>query len=185
MRLEDNLGEAIDIMTTINSSNSYNVVTSAYKVISKTGPNMAEKAYFKLKNQPKTTNRSRKRIVCHSWWYKEIELLFIRVKLSYTDYKNSLWLDSTSKPKYYDAKKEFRKRKRYNQKIKRNRTFRLLDDLFKSDKNNFWKKIARMERSGVSVNIDIEKVKEAYRNTITESNRSEDVEDDDWRKAND
>ena len=61
----------------------------------------------------------------------------------------------------------------------------MLDDLFKSDKNNFWKKIARMERSGVSVNIDIEKVKEAYRNTFTESNRSADVEDDDWRKVND
>ena len=52
------------------------------------------------------------------------------------------------------------------------------------NKENFWKKIARMERNGASVNIDIEKVKEAYQSIFTESNRSDDIEDEDRQKVN-
>ena len=74
-------------------------------------------------------------------------------------YKESQWQDENKRKAYLAAKKDFRKRKIFNQKLKRNRTFRLVDELFKKNKDNFWKKIARMERNGASVNIDIEKIK--------------------------
>ncbi len=71
---------------------------------------------------------------------------------------------------------ELRARKRFNQKLKRDHTLRMIEDLFNNSKENFWRKIARMERKHITINLDVEKIKNEYEKIFTVSNLSNDEE---------
>ena len=59
----------------------------------------------------------------------------------------------------------------------------MINDLFSLNKEDFWRKINRMERTNLTVNIDIHKIKEEYSKLFNESNRSKQVETEDKLKV--
>ncbi len=52
----------------------------------------------------------------------------------------------------------------------------MIEDLFNNSKENFWRKIARMERKHITINLDVEKIKNEYEKIFTVSNLSNDEE---------
>ena len=182
-RLDNAIQEAIDILDSTNSGVTKEEIASrANRVISKSLVNCSSKAFHELASKPKDRKRSRRRIKRQNWWDNELELLFIRVRIAYSAFKDSGW-DKSLKDTYTKAKSDFRARKRYNQKLKRSQTYRLIEDLFKSNRVDFWKKIKRLERDVNSINIDLDKIKAEYEKIFTTSNRCSEEEKKDEEKV--
>ena len=136
-RLDNAIQEAIDILDSTNSGVTKEEIASrANRVISKSLVNCSSKAFHELASKPKDRKRSRRRIKRQNWWDNELELLFIRVRIAYSAFKDSGW-DKSLKDAYTKAKSDFRARKRHNQKLKSSQTYRLIGDLFKSNRVDF------------------------------------------------
>jgi len=113
-----------------------------------------------------------------NWWDKDIHLLHLKLNHAYVSYRESSW-QPTEREVYKEARKQFRTRKRHNQKMKRDKTYRFIESLFKSNKESFWCKIARLERNNNTININVEKIKTEYERIFTESNRTVEQEEED------
>ena len=77
-----------------------------------------------------------------------------------------------------ENKKAFRIRKRFNRKARREQNLKHVDELFKKNKNEFWKEVKKIERKNTtSVNIPVDQVKNAYEKVFTEKNTQWDDSD--------
>ena len=158
-RLDEDLKEAVILAENhLEYHDKSELVTKLLVAISSTTPRCATKTYNEFKNKKKTTKRNRKRKKLNNWWDKELEWLHILANRAYVAYRDSNW-SLKERDMYREARRDFRARKRFNQKLKRDKTFRLIEELFTLNKENFWKGIAHMERNKTTINIDIEKVK--------------------------
>jgi len=128
-----------------------------------------------LSKRSNKEKRSRHRLKLKKWWDKELNWIHVRLNNAYLEYRNSGWRQN-ERDTYRTIKKEFRARKRFNQKLKRDHTLRMIEDLFNNSKENFWRKIARMERKHITINLDVEKIKNEYEKIFTVSNLSNDEE---------
>jgi hypothetical protein len=128
-----------------------------------------------LSKRSNKEKRSRHRLKLKKWWNKELNWIHVRLNNAYLEYRNSGWRQN-ERDTYRTIKKEFRARKRFNQKLKRDHTLRMIEDLFNNSKENFWRKIARMERKHITINLDVEKIKNEYEKIFTLSNLSNDEE---------
>jgi len=71
---------------------------------------------------------------------------------------------------YYSLKKSLRQLQRYADKNKANQRFKELNDLFKTDKNGFWRDVKKMNRIKQLINVPIEQIKNIYTNLFNTSN---------------
>lgn len=70
------------------------------------------------------------------------------------------------------ARNEFRKRKRFNLKKKRDSQFKMLSNLFKLNKEDFWRKVKSLSKRSQTVNVEIDKIKTEYEKVFNSSNCS-------------
>ncbi|CAF1056453.1 unnamed protein product, partial [Brachionus calyciflorus] len=110
------------------------------------------------------------------WWNKNIQEIHNRVILCYIKYRESNF-NLDLKRQYYEAKREFRNQKRLNLKLRRDKNLRLINNLFKNDRNSFWKKVRRMQRQKSSVDVDMDKLKSHYENIFTKRNKNDTYND--------
>jgi len=89
---------------------------------------------------------------------------------AYIIYAATGFKNDSEKEIFIQCRKEFRNKKRHKQKLKRERLYRFVDNLFHLDREDFWREIRRLERQNQSVNIKIEKLKAEYEKIFNESN---------------
>ena len=66
--------------------------------------------------------------------------------------------------------KLFRERKEHNAKLKRSYIYRYVNNLFKLNKEDFWRKIKQLGRRSGNVNMEAEELKRKYENVFNETN---------------
>ena len=84
-------------------------------------------------------------IKAKNWWCSTLQEYMIQMKQAYVDYKNS-GFSPILKEKYLEVKRLFRCRKRYNIRLKRDKNVKKLDELFKLDRDAFWRKIKSSQK---------------------------------------
>ena len=87
-----------------------------------------------------------------SWWCETLHCLYSIMKQKYIEYQNSEF-DRDLKIDFNAAKREFRRRKRYNLKLKRDHNIRKLDKMFKLNRMEFWKHLKKLKN--IKNNIDM------------------------------
>ena len=92
--------------------------------------------------------------------------------MAYRNYELTLYKVKKERDEYHSARKEFRKRKRLNIKIKRDKVFKYVTNLFTTKNENFWKKLKQLESKNQKVNINVNKLQEEYEKIFTQSNCS-------------
>jgi len=135
-RIEETL-EAVEALANNHSNftNKKEVVTKILLDISKTLTSSSAKAFFEIQNKTKTNkkrNRNRNRNLW-SWWDQELEWLHFKLNEAYLSYKKLDWT-STERENYKQARKNFKARKRHNLKLKRDRTYKFIEELFSLNK---------------------------------------------------
>ena len=88
------------------------------------------------------------------------------MKLTYLKYKESLF-SKEARFEYIKAKKLVTSRKKNNIKIKWNKNMQKIDELFRLDKQKFWKQIKKMQNSCQNIEIDIKTILEGYKKLFT------------------
>ena len=76
------------------------------------------------------------------------------------------------KSSYISAKKEFRIRKRFNLRLKRDYQLRKLNDLFKLNKQEFWTKLKQSRKESHSVDVPIAVIKDEYTKLFNTGNET-------------
>ncbi|RNA42098.1 hypothetical protein BpHYR1_033740 [Brachionus plicatilis] len=120
----------------------------------------------KLNNKRKKNGSKIKR---NSWWYSTIQELHNVVVQKYLEYRSSNF-DSNLKKDFTEAKRNFRERKRYNLKLQRNRSLRIIDALFCLNKQDFWKQIKPKLNDPYQVDIDIQRLVNDYAKMFNNQN---------------
>ena len=92
--------------------------------------------------------------------------------MAYRNYELTLYKVKKERDEYHSARKEFRKRKRLNIKIKRDKVFKYVTNLFTTKNENFCKKLKQLESKNQKVNINVNKLQEEYEKIFTQSNCS-------------
>ncbi|CAF0842503.1 unnamed protein product [Brachionus calyciflorus] len=96
-----------------------------------------------------------------SWLDKDVQIIHNKMTEYYIKYKES-GFSTKEKADYNNAKREFRVKKRLNTKLKRDRSLRNLNGLFRVDKISFWKKIKSMSNKKQIIDIDINEIRDDY-----------------------
>ncbi len=96
-----------------------------------------------------------------SWWCETLQHYMEQMRLTFVAYKYSGYQQNLKEP-YREAKRLFRCRKRYNILLKRNKNIKKLDDLFKLDRDSFWKKIKSSQRIKQIIDMPLEEAKKEY-----------------------
>ena len=139
------------------------------------------KAVTKVKNVTKEDSKKKKKKIRQmkykSWWDSRIQELHRYVIECYIEYKESDFKSEVAKTRLTDAKREFRKQKRHNLSIKRDRIARQLNDFFKLDKQGFWSRIKQMQRSNEKIDVPINDLRDHYQQIFTTRNKPETYSD--------
>ena len=112
-----------------------------------------------------------KGIKIKDWWDETLQELFERMKIAYLKYRNSSY-SNEFKYEYLVAKKLVKARKKYNIKLKTDKALQKIDQLFKSDKKSFWKKIKKMQATDQCIEMDIDSILDGYKKIFTTENLS-------------
>ena len=128
---------------------------------------------FKKTQNEITNNKKRnpknKKFRSKSWWDSTIQRLHADVVNCYINYRNSNFSDNF-RQMFKAAKRNFRARKRYNLMVKRNKNFKIIDGLFRLNKNEFWKSVKRLSRDSRKVNTEVKKLQDVYTRLFNEKN---------------
>ena len=111
------------------------------------------------------------------WWDEECKRLFHNVIYTYNQYKNSGYLDEYLRICYNRAKKAFKIQKKFNIKLRRDKRLRRLNDLFKQNKNEFWRKVKILDRTKQTINIAISSLKTEYYKLFNDKNDTNSTDD--------
>ncbi|CAF0951735.1 unnamed protein product [Brachionus calyciflorus] len=128
-----------------------------------------KKTQNELKNRKKG---HKKKVKLKSWWDKTIQKLHGEVVHYYIIYRDSNFAQNKKKD-YLEAKRIFRERKRYNIKLKRDKNFKKIDNLFRLNKTEFWKKIKSMSRDTKEVDIEVDQLEKEYIKLFKEGNKTD------------
>jgi hypothetical protein len=97
--------------------------------------------------------------------------------LAYIQYRDTNW-DNKKGIEYEKAKKDFRLYLRYHEKNKSNEKFRQLNELFKSDKNGFWRSVKKMNQLKQLVNVPLNEIIKIYKTLFNTSNMPDEERDE-------
>ena len=117
-------------------------------------------------NVIKTKKKKKKQLKHKPWWDKTMRDLHIRTCLAYIKYRD-LDFSPTAKKEWEEAKKEFKKTRKFNQKLLRDRLLKQINELLKLNKQDFWSRIKRMMSKKQTINIKIDKIKEEFESQFT------------------
>lgn len=152
------------------------LLDEAYKKLSHGICSSATKAKNEIENAPKQNSgkRDRSRKKKKSWWTNDIRTLHIKQCLAYKAYAQSGFKNQKLRSEYQQAKRLFRNQKNFNIKLKRDYVCRYLNELYKTDKNEFWRKLQNIERKQAqAVNIKIDTIRREYESIFTNGNCDE------------
>ncbi len=170
----------------INKVEKIDIITEIYGKLSHGISRAAEAAHNELEFTNRNPRRKRK---LKSWWDKDLEECHQELCSAYRqkkDFEISMELDDVNDQRKHsqlvaiwkENKKAFRIRKRFNRKARREQNLKHVDELFKKNKNEFWKEVKKIERKNTtSVNIPVDQVKDAYEKVFTEKNTQWDDSD--------
>ncbi len=125
-------------------------------------------------NNSKTGNKYKKSKI---WWDESCFILF---KLMIASFKH--YCENGFSPKDYDnfkkSRSEFKNHKKFLQKLRRNKSLRELNDLFKLDRESFWRRLKQMSRSKKKILVKIDKLKTIFEKTFNERNEINKAEEE-------
>jgi hypothetical protein len=145
--------------------------------------NARDKAYNELyltgrSKKPKFNGKTKK------WWTDELRCAFNRVFRIKNEVKNS---DSSEKIATLNeelkcAKREFRVIKRFNIKLLYDCNLRKLDEMFRNNKNNFWKKLKNLDNKKQDIEADLVQIREEFKKIFTIRNNVDKKHEDKMNK---
>jgi flagellar biosynthesis chaperone FliJ len=96
------------------------------------------------------------------WWCSTLQDYMDQLRLAYQNYKDSEYSPVLKTP-YLEIKRLFRCRKRYKIQMKRDKNLKQLDDLFKNDRETFWKKIKDAQRTKQKIDMPLNTAAAEYK----------------------
>ena len=176
-RLNKSLSTCEILMTQLEKLNAdkqtkLDYLSSLYSNLSNSIVSSNVKSHNFVTNQPEMRKRSRRKRKLQKWWDDEMRFLYLRKCDAYKLYANTDFKGTNERETFNQCKRDFRDKKRYKKKVKRDMLFRYVDKLFHLDREDFWKQIRRMEKQCHTVNIKVEKLKDEYEKIFNESNCS-------------
>jgi len=130
----------------------------------------ATKAYNEL-NLTKRSSRSHRRRKTNFWWTDDLKNTYEQKKSAYREYKES-GFDETYKTKFIECKKLFKMQKKYNIQLKRDKNLQLINEMFKMNKKNFWRKVKKLSQTSTQIDAKIEDINEEYSKLFNNKNES-------------
>ncbi|RNA14504.1 RNA-directed DNA polymerase from mobile element jockey-like [Brachionus plicatilis] len=120
-------------------------------------------AVIKTSNQVKNENakENKKKKKKKSWWNEEIQKIHDRIVAAYIEYKASNF-EKAKRKAFSDAKKDFQRQKRLNRHQKKERPMRKLNEMYKMDRNRFWRTVKNLNKSETKVDMPIVQIKKMY-----------------------
>jgi len=97
-----------------------------------------------------------------NWWCSTLQEYMEQMKNAYVEYKNS-GFQQLLKEKYVEIKRLFRCRKRYNIRLHRDKNVKKLDDLFKLDRDSFWRKVKSSQVVKEVIEMPLDQATEEYK----------------------
>ncbi|CAF1009096.1 unnamed protein product [Brachionus calyciflorus] len=175
IELEKLMNQIGDLTMNLNTDNKVNLSAKLNEMINLISSEMI-RAVNKVKTESfEQAKRKKKKIGMkkyNRWWDFKIQELHKNVIDCYIRYKNS-GFGHNEKIKLIEAKREFRRQKRFNLAVKRNRIVRQLNDLFKLNKQQFWSRLKKIQESDGKIDISINKLKKHYQDIFTTRNKVE------------
>ncbi|RNA17259.1 RNA-directed DNA polymerase from mobile element jockey-like [Brachionus plicatilis] len=101
-----------------------------------------------VKNENAKENKRKKKK--KSWWNEEIQKIHKRIVAAYIEYKASNF-EKAKRKAFSDAKKDFQRQKRLNRHQKKERRMRKLNEMYKMDRNRFWRTVKNLNKSEAKV----------------------------------
>jgi hypothetical protein len=101
-------------------------------------------------------------IKAKEWWCVTLQDYMLQMRQAYVEYKNAGFCPSL-KEKYVELKRLFRCRKRYNIRLKRDKNVKKLDELFKLDRDSFWRKIKSSQMVKQIIEMPLAQATEEYK----------------------
>lgn len=113
----------------------------------------------------------------NSWWDDECQKLFSLVQKWYLAYKETDFVNEFYRKKYHEAKTNFRARKRFNMRLKREYNLLRISKLFKTTSDKFWREINKLQRERQSIDIKIKDIEDLYKNLFNTTNKTNTLND--------
>jgi hypothetical protein len=117
------------------------------------------------------SSRMHKRRLLNYWWNDELKEIYNKKKSAYLDYKNSNYAEEF-KTSYLEQKKLFKLQKKFNIQLKRNKTLKLINDMFKTNKTTFWRKVKKLQHNSMQIDAKLEEINDEYKKLFNERNKS-------------
>lgn len=108
------------------------------------------------------------------WWSPLLSETHIEVCLAYRQYKESNFKE-LEKKRFYEIKKLFRLQKRALIKFKADSNVRAISRYFSLNKNEFWAKVNKLNRTNVNINIQMSALKDHYYKLFNSPNNIDDL----------
>ncbi|CAF1065010.1 unnamed protein product [Brachionus calyciflorus] len=132
--------------------------------------NATSRVSKKITHISKSKKRKIGQMKFKKWWDDKIQQLHSIVIEKYIKYRLSNF-SQKEKKEFNEAKKSFRKQKRYNLKMRRDGRTRRINAFFKLDSQRFWSKIRNLQKNKSSIDIDINSLRSHYENIFTVRNK--------------
>ncbi len=149
---------------------SCKLIDEAHKEFQRIVIECTNKAHNEL-NLTKRSARMHRRRRFNYWWNDELKEIYENKKSAYLDYKNS-GFDDKFKQKFTELKKYFKMQKKFNIEVKRNKNLKLINDMFKTNKTNFWRKVKKLQRENSQIDAKIVDINNEYKKLFNEKNDS-------------
>lgn len=153
------------------SNTPEDVVQQTTDLLKQITTHLLDSATTLKRNQPKPnlpsnkTKRTRK-----PWWDEVLYKLHNDVCITYVLYRDSDF-NERLKEHFAKAKTNFRKYRRYREKLHHNSKLRELNRLFGISSNGFWKYMKQMQRLKQLITCELKDIRAAYAKTFTERNK--------------
>jgi len=149
---------------------SSKLIDETHKELQRIIIDCANKAHNEL-NLTIRSARMHKRRLINYWWNDELKEIYEKMKSTYIDYKNSNYAEEF-RTSYLEQKKLFKLQKKFNIQLKRNKTLKLINDMFKTNKTNFWRKVKKLQTNSTQIDAKLEEINNDYKKLFNERNKS-------------
>lgn len=158
------------LKTSKSKKESKILIDDTHKEFQRIVMDCATKAYNEL-NLTKRSSRSHRRRKTNFWWTDDLKNTYEQKKSAYREYKES-GFDEKYKTKFIECKKLFKMQKKYNIQLRRDKNLQLINEMFKMNKTNFWRKVKKLSQTGTQIDAKIEDINEEYRKLFNNKNES-------------
>ncbi len=112
-----------------------------------------------------------------SWWDETCTMLFQKMIDAFKQFASNGNLEEDYE-KFKQFRRDFNNQKKFNKKLRRNKQLKNLNDLFKLDREAFWRRIKSMSKKSKKVTAKIEKLEEWFKKQFTERHEINKLEEE-------